>query len=314
MWIQCDYTLSEELREIRIGKEKEQKVVQSYEYNARGQIIGIVDGNGAATRYDLDGWGRITGIGFADGCREGYEYNLSGQVSKAMDANGGEVIYRYNSLGKLREREDQLGDKEFFAYDEEGNLTRYTDREGRRTTWIYNVFGSPVYERAVDREGKHACITTYVYDSIGRITRAVCDGHSYEYSYNEQGRLKEKRSSGKRLISYEYDKAGQITQITDPAGVSTRYEWDILGRVVRAGSDGMEVLYAYDCLDRLTSQSFGNGVKTDYHYDESGNLNRQETKKDGEILLHLDYQPDQKTGKAAPCFRWKQRYSHDLPL
>ena len=48
----------------------------------------------------------------------------------------------------------------------------------------------------------------------------------------------------------------------------------------------------YDCLNRLNSQSFGNVVKTDYHYDESGNLSRQETKKDGEILLYLDYRYD----------------------
>jgi len=37
----------------------------------------------------------------------------------------------------------------------------------------------------------------------------------------------------------------------------------------------------YDCLNHLNSQGFGNVVKTDYHYDESGNLS-QETKKDGE--------------------------------
>lgn len=70
-------------------------------------------------------------------------------------------------------------------------------------------------------------------DSWGRIRQAVCDGHSYEYIYNDQGLLKEKRSSGKCLISYEYDKAGQITKMTDPAGIETLYEYGLMGRTSR---------------------------------------------------------------------------------
>ena len=32
---------------------------QAYEYNARGQLIGLKDGNGNQTEYKRDGWGRI---------------------------------------------------------------------------------------------------------------------------------------------------------------------------------------------------------------------------------------------------------------
>ena len=68
-----------------------------------------------------------------------------------------------------------------------------------------------------------------------------------------QGNLKEKRSSGRRLVSYTYDKAGQITEIKDPAGVCTRYEYDILGRRSRIyNGDGLEVRYGYDALNRIS--------------------------------------------------------------
>ncbi|MGN0402547.1 MAG: hypothetical protein ACI4HQ_09880, partial [Acetatifactor sp.] len=60
-----------------------------------------------------------------------------------------------------------------------------------------------------DAEGKHTNISTWHYDSLGRIVRAVCNGHSYEYVYDAQGNLKEKRSSGKRLVSYLKDKPKQ---------------------------------------------------------------------------------------------------------
>ena len=136
--------------------------------------------------------------------------------------------YRYNSLGKVSERIDQLGDTETFRYDEEGNLSLHIDRDGRQLQRACNVFGQPVYEKASDAEGKHTNISTWHYDSLGRVTRAVCDGKSYEYIYDAYGNLKEKRSNGKRLVSYTHDRAGQITEIRDPAGVSTRYEYDIL--------------------------------------------------------------------------------------
>lgn len=75
-----------------------------------------------------------------------------------------------------------------------------------------NVFGKPVYEKATDAEGRYTNISTWHYDSLGRITRAVCDGHSYEYVYDAQGNLKEKRSSGKSLVSYAYDRQGGIIE------------------------------------------------------------------------------------------------------
>ncbi|MGN0403126.1 MAG: hypothetical protein ACI4HQ_12830, partial [Acetatifactor sp.] len=179
-----------------------QRTIQQYEYNARGQITGIVDGNQNPISYDVDGWGRITGVGFADGVREGYEYTPAGQVSRATDGNGNSVEYRYNSLGKVSERIDQMGYTETFQYDEEGNLSLHIDRDGRQLQRDCNVFGKPVYEKATDAEGKNPSISTWHYDSLGRIVRAVCDGHAYEYVYDAQGNLKEKRSSGKRLVSY----------------------------------------------------------------------------------------------------------------
>lgn len=270
-----------------------QRTVQQYEYNARGQIIGIVDGNRNPISYDVDSWGRITGIGFADGVKEGYEYTPAGQVSRTTDGNGNSVQYRYNSFGEVSERTDQLGYTETFQYDEEGNLVLHTDRDGRQLQRDCNVFGKPVYEKATDAEGKNPNISIWHYDSLGRVTRAVCNGHSYEYIYDAQGNLKEKRSSGKRLVSYAYDKAGQVTEIKDPAGISTCYEYDILGRRSRIyNNDGLEVRYGYDALNRISRIHYGNGVETAYSYDSDGNISSLETKAGENILLSFAYQYD----------------------
>ena len=97
-----------------IGQSQQHNPIQQYEYNARGQIVGIVDGVGEKIGYDVDSWGRITSVKFSDGVKEGYEYTPSGQVKKTVDGNGNTVQYLYNSFGKIRERIDQAGEKETF--------------------------------------------------------------------------------------------------------------------------------------------------------------------------------------------------------
>ena len=270
-----------------------QRILQQYKYNARGQIIGVVDGNRNPISYDVDSWGRITGIGFVDGVKEGYEYTPAGQVSRTIDGNGNAVQYRYNSLGKISERIDQLGFTETFRYDEEGNLSLHIDRDGRQLQRACNVFGQHVYEKASDAEGKHTNISTWHYDSLGRVTRAVCDGKSYEYIYDAYGNLKEKRSNGKRFVSYAHDRAGQITEIRDPEGVRTRYEYDILGRRSRIyNNDGLEVRYGYDALNRIRHIRYGNGVETAYTYDGDGNIRTLETRAGENVLLSFAYRYD----------------------
>ena len=289
---ELSYELDGKIKDIRRSG-NHQRTLQQYEYNARGQITGVVDGNQNPISYDVDSWGRITGIGFVDGVKEGYEYTPAGQVSRTIDGNGNAVQYRYNSLGKVSERIDQLGDTETFRYDEEGNLSLHIDRDGRQLQRACNVFGQPVYEKASDAEGKHTNISTWHYDSLGRVTRAVCDGKSYEYIYDAYGNLKEKRSNGKRLVSYAHDRAGQITEIRDPAGVSTRYEYDILGRRSRIfNDDGLEVRYGYDALNRISRIHYGNGVETAYTYDGDGNVRTLETRAGENVLISFAYRYD----------------------
>ena len=289
---ELSYELDGKIKDVRRSG-NHQRTLQQYEYNARGQITGVVDGNQNPISYDVDSWGRITGIGFVDGGKEGYEYTPAGQVSRTIDGNGNAVQYRYNSLGKVSERIDQLGDTETFRYDEEGNLSLHIDRDGRQLQRACNVFGQPVYEKASDAEGKHTNISTWHYDSLGRVTRAVCDGKSYEYIYDAHGNLKEKRSNGKRLVSYTHDRAGQITEIRDPTGVSTRYEYDILGRRSRIfNDDGLEVRYGYDALNRIRHIRYGNGVETACTYDGDGNIRTLETRAGENVLLSFAYRYD----------------------
>lgn len=86
---------------------------------------------------------------------------------------------------------------------------------------------------------------------------------------------------------------GQITEMKDPAGVCTRYEYDILGRRSRIyNNEGLEVRYGYDALNRISRIHYGNGVETAYAYDGDGNISSLETKAGENVLLSFAYQYD----------------------
>ncbi len=121
----------------------------------------------------------------------------------------------------------------------------------------------------------------------------MCNGHAYEYAYDSQGNLKEKRSNGKLLVAYTYDSTGNSTEIKDPAGASTRYEYDLLGRMtcIHSGQD-MKVQYGYDSLERIEHIHYGNGVQTNYAYDCDRNISHLETRTESAVLMSFDYQFD----------------------
>jgi len=107
---------------VYTGTERASKkqAVQTFEYDAQGNITGVMDGNQNQTRFVLDDWGRITEIYTPEGGVERYAYDYAGNITGTTDANGGTITYRYNSFGQVSEIVDQAGTSEFFYYDEEG--------------------------------------------------------------------------------------------------------------------------------------------------------------------------------------------------
>ncbi|HEX6683587.1 MAG TPA: RHS repeat-associated core domain-containing protein [Candidatus Limnocylindrales bacterium] len=71
--------------------------------------------------------------------------------------------------------------------------------------------------------------------------------------------------------SYRYDRRGNLTQLTDPAGNSWRYEYDLMGRTVKAHDpDNGTTTYTYTATDQVETSTDSRGTKLLFTYDTLG--------------------------------------------
>ena len=120
---------------------------QKLAYDARGNIVGVEDGNQNRTTYRLDAWGRITGIVKADGSMEYYAYDYAGNMTSSTDGEGRTTRYEYNRAGKISAIVDPTGEKETYQYDGEDRLVARTDRNGVTVEMGYNLYGAPLFQK-----------------------------------------------------------------------------------------------------------------------------------------------------------------------
>ena len=128
--------------------------------------------------------------------------------------------------GKVCAVTDQSGNTETFRYDREGRQIQHTDRRGIVTETKYNVYGQPVRRTCTDGKGKRHVMGTWEYDDFGQLKKSVAGGFCYTYIYRPDGKLLEKRSSGKRMVSCAYYKDGTLKDLTDVSGRTVHYGYD----------------------------------------------------------------------------------------
>jgi len=116
----------------------------------------------------------------------------------------------------------------------------------------------------------------------------------YDYTYYPDGSLKEKRASGKTLVSYAYDLNGNKIEQTDISGKKTRYSYNqrnLLELVYDNDRKLAEYIYYPD--GRIKSIYTGTDIVNHYEYDIDKNLIGLKT---GISNLGLDKPNDSRLG------------------
>lgn len=221
------------------------------DYTTAGDVAAVSDGVGVLRRFDYAGtFGPVT-------CAPGV-----GLVCAETDGNGVTTSYRYDharQLVALSVAGYADGDATRFVpttsydYDSIGRITAITQRRADSTTATTSLR----YDRA-DRvvgvtypDGAKRSVT---FNADGTVaSRADVDGSKSAYRYDHRGLLTRTVTgidSDRRIDSFDYDAAGNLTAHTDESGTA-RYRYGPTDLLASIGENGA------DCTDEAPAASSG---------------------------------------------------------
>lgn len=250
--------------------------------NSAGLPVAVTDPLGATTQYIRDALGRVNQI---------------------IDPLGGIVRLVWTIEGKLISRTAPDGAVERWRYDGEGNQTEHVDPLGRTTRTEITHFDLTAARTAPD-----GARLEFGYDPrllLTSVTNAA--GQVWRYEYDAAQNLVRETDFHGRTISYTHDAAGRLVERTNGAGETiafTRdalgnavekragdrlsvFEFDPVGRMLRATNPDADVRYTRDALGRVLTESCNDRVITST-YDRNGRRIRRTTPSGAESAWEFD--------------------------
>lgn len=284
-------------------------------YDARGNLISRTDANGNRTAWYYDALGRKIGEVSPTGTLSRSDYDKAGNLVSqrvygdavslpagttvpnpvnaanvretqfSYDANNREIEARMVGLvlGRYDEAAGQYVsgaayglDKSVVTkkYDAAGNLVKLTDPNGGVTYTFYDRSGQKVLE--VDPEGYG---TAWVYGFNGVTTRQISYARRHTEIIDETSDAATliaswPADSANRITDYTYDRAFRL--ITEKR-LSVAYgSVDANTGALTEGTGTTTQTYAYDGLNNKIRETDANGKQTDWSFDATGRLARQQ--------------------------------------
>lgn len=299
-------------------------------YDPSGRLIAVRNAGGLITEFELDiASGNLTAITTPDEKTTRFSYNAQGQLQEVIYPSGNRHKTAYDQLGRvisetnesggvsrfyyadehsnlISTREDALGVKQSFKWTACGLLAQFSDCSGKITHYDYNRDGNILH--ITMEEGLR---NTYEYNDRGqRVSEHNAAGETYRYDYNsagdlvkihqpddslmtlhydEQRRLTAKQYGGLNQ-QFHYDDAGRIHTLVNENGAVTRFEYDVMNRLVKEiGFDGRSKCYSYNALQQLVTMQDVH-LTTHYRYDLSGHLINSEIIEAGKTVDTQNWQ------------------------
>jgi len=238
--------------------------VTLYTFDAGDRVTQVVQGVQTRT-YAYDGLGRATSVTTPEAGTETYAYTVGGalcsgdpaNVCQKTDARGVVTTYSYDALNR------NVGKS-------------YTIPSGSNVAAMPNVCTTSTGVSA------NVC---YLYDqggagafALGRRTQMIDPSGSETYVYNAAGNVtlvqKIVGTTG-YTTSYQYNGAGELTQVTYPSGRVLQNSYNAVGWLceVAPATSGcgtatspFATAFSYDGAGHVTGFNYGNGVTATYSY------------------------------------------------
>ncbi len=228
--------------------------VRQITYDDDGTITSATDLAGAKTTYTAGSTANSTVATGPTGLKTTTTTDDAGNVTQVVYPDGGTEATRYDDDGNPLADDRPSGTTIQYGYDAAGNLASRTTSTGESTAYSTSDDG---LDAMTDATGT----TKYTHDpATGNLQRIdLPGGAAIAYQYNPDGqvtRVTAQAGTGQPayVTSYHYDPAGNLDQVTDPAGHQTTFTYDDANRLVhRVLPDGVTSDYTYDALDQVAT-------------------------------------------------------------
>jgi len=277
-----------------------------YAYDKSGRPVAVIDANGGIKKLAYTQDGELASYLDCSGNRSQWEYDARKRLVRRIDAAGNVTRYCYtphnaatlalahnerndgssaNHPGQLEAVIYPDGSAEQFRHDAEGRLLAHTDALGRTTAYHYT--GTGLISRRTDALGH---TLHYRWDALGRLSELENEnGSVYRFRYDPVGRLLQEQGFDGKALDYRYDDSSGVLMATVDAGVTTRLDFDALGRLVKRqalspGQPEQIETFAYNANGQL-AEAQNEHARLQWFYDEAGNLVREHQHYQGPFYL-----------------------------
>lgn len=211
--------------------------------------------------YDNDG--RLSMIIFTDGSK--LTFNYGSDSITITDALNHAYQYFYNEnhdVTKIIYPDDTYQE---YTYNN-GFLTEERLRDGSTVSYTYNSIGK--MERMEYSDGSYV---EYEYDTDTSLKKISDATYSMMFTYDSSGRLSKVTYKDGLTLEYTYDELNRVSQLKNPLGYVTKYEFTQEGYISKVKNNGGSTIteYTYDSYGRMIKQKNSNSSYTEYEYDGS---------------------------------------------
>ncbi|WP_058534249.1 pre-toxin TG domain-containing protein [Legionella saoudiensis] len=253
-------------------------------YDAQGQKIANVDGEGYLTEYRYDASGQlIERIAYATAVAA--ELELSSETLETIrppqHGNDHHSYYTYNDLGQLSQEKSPNGLITTYVYNEMGQLISKTRTDARTQAIREQQYRYDALGRIIQELDELGCAKLNQKPLTDKAIEQIWQEHSIHYVYDNSGLLQSKTDALQRTTRYFYNQYGQLQFTVNAQGAISETRYNALNQI--------EVIHKYSAplsLKRLKTitiedlRAYVEQVK-DEHFDET---TRYEYNRIGQVI------------------------------
>jgi RHS repeat-associated protein len=217
-------------------------------YDEMERLSTATDRNGNTTTFAYDGRGRLISITDGGGNVWSRTHDAESIIASATDPLSNATTYVSDNMGRMISATSPLSNVTSVTYDPMGRMMTVRDPLGETTTRTYDARGL-----TSDITLPDSATASYARDELGRIIGITDpEGNNWQCAYDSQGRLTSTTDPIGNITTYQYDSRNRVSLVDLPEG-DLELTYDDVGNITRRlYSDGTDLNYTFDALNRLT--------------------------------------------------------------